>query len=99
MSGKDYIREGTLDLFITKPVNLQFITTLRNIDFGASVPNMIAGVIIVIVGWQKTGVEVSIQNILGYTGFIFSGVIVTYAIMLIPQLLCFWIIKGDSLIQ
>lgn len=93
---QEYIKEGSLDMFITKPVSLQFMVTLRNIDFGTAIPNIIAGIICIVIGWQRTGVPCTAQYILGYIGFIFTGIIMAYTVTLLPELLCFWTIKGNA---
>jgi ABC-2 type transport system permease protein len=94
---KEYVTDGSLDIFITKPVSLQFMTTLRYVDFSTMIPNFIGGIIILIVGWQKSGVEVSFVKVAGYIGYLISGVVITYSVMLAPQLLNFIIIKGYAL--
>jgi len=94
---QNYIREGSLDLFITKPVSLQFIVTLRNVDLGSAIPNIVGGIIIVVIGWQRMGLAVNFRNIAGYVGYLISGTIITYSVMLLPQLLCFWVVKSQSL--
>lgn len=89
----NYIRDGTLDIFITKPISLQFITTLRYVDFGMPIPNIIAGVILIVVGWDKVGIPATFLNIIGFIFFIIGGVFINYALFLIPQLLSFWTVK------
>ena len=94
-----HVREGTLDMLIVKPVSLQFITTLRQVDFSIPIPNIIGGTIMVVIAWQKLQIEASFFNIAGYLGIIASGVVVSYAIYLAPQLLSFWIVKTGALIE
>ncbi len=93
---QEYIREGSLDMFITKPVSLQFMVTLRNIEIAAAIPNIIAGIICVCIGWQRAGIPLTAVTVFGYLGFIFTGVIIAYCVTLIPELLCFWTIKGTA---
>lgn len=93
---QEYVKEGTLDMFITKPVSLQFMVTLRNVDIATALPNITAGIICTVIGWNKANIPVTAENILGYIGFIFSGVILAYCVTLIPELLCFWTIKGSA---
>lgn len=93
---QEYIREGTLDIFITKPISLQFMVTLRNVDIATAIPNLIVGVICVVLGWHKAGITVNAINLFGYIGFLFTGVIMAYCVTLIPELLCFWTIKGGA---
>jgi len=88
-----YIRDGTLDMFIIKPISLQFITTLRYIDFGMPIPNVTAGIVLVVIGWNKVGIPVTLINIIGFICFIIGGVFLNYALFLLPQLLSFWTVK------
>lgn len=94
---QQYVSDGSLDLFITKPISLQFITTLRNVDFGTLIPNIIGGIIILSIGWRKAGVKVDFIHIGGYIGYLLCGVVVVYSVMLVPQLLSFLTIKGNAL--
>lgn len=93
---QQYIREGTLDMFITKPVSLQFMVTLRNVDIATAIPNILAGIICTVIGWQKAHIPVTAVNLLGYIGFLFTGIILAYCVTLIPELLCFWTINGSA---
>ena len=93
---QEYVKEGELDMFITKPVSLQFMVTLRNVDIATAVPNIAAGIICTVMGWRKAQIPFTAVNFFGYLGFIFTGVIVAYCVTLIPELLCFWTIKGSA---
>lgn len=93
---QEYIKEGSLDMFITKPVSLQFMVTLRNVDIATAIPNIIVGIICVVVGWNKADIPVNVVTLFGYIGFMFTGIIIAYCITLLPELLCFWTIKGSA---
>jgi len=93
---QEYVREGTLDMLITKPVSLQFIVTLRNIDIATAIPNILVGIICTVFGWRKAHIPMTAINFFGYLGFIFTGIIIAYCVTLIPELLCFWTIKGAA---
>src|SRR5690349_17150543 len=41
------IRNGDLDILITKPISLQFMLTMKQVDYGTPIPNIIAGICIV----------------------------------------------------
>lgn len=97
MSIPEYIRTGNLDLLITKPVSLQFIVTLRHIDFGLAIPDIIAGIIMIICGWGKLGIPLSAYNILGFCAFAISGIIILYSLFLLPRLLAFFIVNTSSI--
>ncbi|MEI7024445.1 ABC transporter permease [Paenibacillus sp. y28] len=89
----NHVRDGTLDLLMTKPVSLQFIATLRRIDFGYSFSNIVGGIVMIVIGWSRLGIPVTPVKVLGFAGFIFLGVVLKYAIFLIPSLISFWTVK------
>ncbi len=93
----EYVRNGDLDTLITKPISLQFLVTLRYVDYGLAIPNVIAGSIMVFVSWTNLNVDLSILNLAGYIFFLLIGVIVTYPVLLFPSLLAFWIVKTQAI--
>lgn len=92
-----YVRDGTLDLFITKPLSVQFIVSFRYFDFGLAVPNIIAGVIMVVVSWSKMDIAVNLLQVGGFVLFTLIGIILTYPILMFPYIISFWIVKTQSL--
>ncbi len=92
-----YVRDGSLDMMITKPVSLQFLVTLRYVDIGGALPNLAGGLIMIITGWKKANIPVNFSVLAGFVIFFIGGIIVGYSIMLFPQLLSFWTVKIDAL--
>ncbi|TLS54346.1 ABC transporter permease [Paenibacillus antri] len=86
----EQVLQGKLDLLLTKPVSLQFMLTLRRVDFGLPLPNVIGGIAMIAIGWGRTGIPVTIGNIAGFMFFLVMAVALTYALFLIPQLTSFW---------
>lgn len=97
ISLSDYVREGTLDFFITKPISLQFMATLRKVDFGTPIPNMVGGTVMIVIAWSRLGLRLDFANIAGYLVLCAGSLIVTYAVLLIPSMASFWVIKTQSL--
>ncbi|MEK3916955.1 ABC transporter permease [Paenibacillus sp. FSL H7-0331] len=95
----NHIRDGTLDMLITKPVSLQFIATLRRIDFGYSFTNVVAGIAMIVIGWSRMGIPVTPVKVFGFIAFIFVGVVLKYAIFLIPSLISFWTVNTNAVNQ
>lgn len=95
----ELIRTGAMDMYITKPVSLQFISTLRHFNFVVPIPNTIAGVIMVALAWRRLGIPVGFVNIAGYILIIASATVVTYSVFLLPQLLSFWTVKSQALTE
>ena len=76
-----------------------WISTLQNrkFDIGLGIPNVLAGVIMVVISWGRTGTDVSIINIVGYICFTLVGCLVTYPLLIIPTILAFRLIRVDAL--
>lgn len=92
----EYLRTGQLDLFITKPLSLQFIVTLRYIEFGYPIADFITGIALIVIGWQKMGIAISFVNIIGFIMFMLLGVIWVYVLQLLPAILSFWTVKASG---
>src|SRR5512139_200857 len=54
------IRDGELDLLLTKPVSLQFMATLRQADLTIFAVDAIAGGIMVAVAWVRLGIPATL---------------------------------------
>ena len=93
------IHNGNLDLYMTKPVSLQFMVTLRYFNFALPVPNFIVGIIMVVIAWGKIGIEITAGRIIGYFLCLLSATGVTYSIFLFPQILSFWTVKSEAITQ
>ncbi len=47
------VQQGELDLYLVKPVSLQFLVTMRRIEFAFLLPNLVAGVSMIVTGWGR----------------------------------------------
>lgn len=93
----DYVRTGELDIYITKPISSQFMTTMRYVDFGMAIPDFFGGIIIVAIAWKRLNLDLDILTIMGFIGLLLCSSIVMYAIFLLPHVISFWIIKNKAL--
>ena len=87
------VRNGEFDMLIPKPVSLQFISTMRWLSISVPIPNIIAGVILISIAWDRIGLSAGIINIFLYIYLIFCGILVAYSILIIPHILSFWTVK------
>lgn len=94
-----HIRDGTLDMYITKPVSLQFLSTLQHVNLVLPVPNLITGIALVTVAWKRLGIPVTFMNIAGYLLILLSSTCITYAIFLFPQIFSFWTVKSSAVTE
>lgn len=95
----EHIRNGTLDMYITKPISLQFMATLRHVNFVLPVPNFITGVIMLVIAANRLHLQMSFFNIGVYLLTLVSGTCVAYALFLAPQILSFWTVKTGAMIE
>jgi ABC-2 type transport system permease protein len=93
----DHIRTGTLDFYIVKPVNLQFMATLRRSDMALFGTDVIAGIVLIIIGWSRLHLAVNLWTLLGFAGYVLCGAAVGYSIFLFPNIFSFWFVKSGAL--
>jgi ABC-2 type transport system permease protein len=93
------IKDGDLDLLLTKPVSLQFMATLRQADLTIFSVDVIAGVIMVIIAWARLAIPVTLVNVGGYVGLLFISGLVSYSLFLLPQILTFWLMNTSAIAE
>ena len=59
---RNKIKDGDLDLLLTKPVSVQFMATLRQADVTIFSVDFIAGAIMVIIAWNRLGIPAHIYH-------------------------------------
>lgn len=93
------IRDGSLDLLITKPVSLQFLATLSRTDLGLLLTDFIAGAVMIVIGWSRLGLPVTPVNVAGFAWFTLGGAMVGYSLFLLPQLLSFRFVNVSAIAE
>lgn len=97
MSG--LVTSGMLDMYITKPLSLLFMVSLRRVNYAIPIPNLVAGLTLTITAWKRLGIALDFASVMGLFGIILSSTIVMYAIFMIPQALSFWFVKSTSVTE
>jgi len=93
------IKDGDLDLILTKPISLQFMATLRQADLTIFSVDFIAGSVMVAIAWNRLKIPLNIPILGGYIGFIAVSSIVAYCLFLLPQILSFWFMNTSSIAE
>jgi ABC-2 type transport system permease protein len=93
------IKDGELDLLLTKPISLQFIATLRQADLTIFGVDAVAGLIMVAIAWKRLGIPVSLLTVGGYAGFVVISCLVSYSLFLLPQILSFWLMNTSAIAE
>lgn len=93
------IKDGDLDLLLTKPVSVQFMATLRQADLTIFSVDVIAGLVMVAMAWARLGLPVTLATVGGYAGFMAISSLVAYSLFLIPQILSFWFLNTSAIAE
>ncbi len=96
---RNKIKDGDLDLIITKPISLQFVATLRQADLTLFSVDVIAGLIMVIIAWSRLAIPVTLSTVGGYVGLVIISCLVSYSLFLMPQILSFWLMNTSSIAE
>ena len=93
------IKDGDLDVFLTKPVSLQFMATLRQADLTIFSVDAVAGLVIIVIAWGRLGIPVTLVNVGGFIGFMLFSSLVAYSLFLMPQILSFWFMNTSAIAE
>jgi ABC-2 type transport system permease protein len=91
------VKDGSFDTLMTKPVSLQFMATFRRFDIGIFSTDVVAGIVVTIVGLSRLEGNLDAWRLLGYVFFLLCGSAVGYAIYLLPQCLVFRIVNARAI--
>jgi ABC-2 type transport system permease protein len=92
----EYIRLGTLDFLLTKPISSQFMVSFRHVGIYNWL-DPILGMALVVFGLVRRGQPVSVGGVLGFLVLGLAGVAVMYALALAVQCLAVWSIGAEGL--
>jgi len=96
---RNKIKDGELDLLMTKPISLQFMVTLRHADLTIFSVDALAGLVMVVIAWRRLGIPVDLITVSGYVGFLVISSLVSYSLFLLPQILSFWLMDTSAIAQ
>jgi ABC-2 type transport system permease protein len=92
----EYIRLGTLDFLLTKPISSQFMVSFRHVGIYNWL-DPILGLGLVVFGLIRRGEPVSVPAIGAFVVLGLAGVAVMYALALAVQCLAVWSIGAEGL--
>ena len=93
------IKEGELDLYLTKPVSLQFMATLRRVDLTIFSVDVIAGTVVVVIAWSRLAIPVTLVTLGGYLALMAISAVVAYGLFLLPNILAFRFIDTSAIAE
>ena len=94
----DQIRQGDLDFNLVKPINTQFLVSLRYTDY-SSIINCAIGIGVIFYALNGLGAAVSLGGLLLFATLVLNGVFIYYSILFILSAWTFWIGRSNNLLE
>jgi ABC-2 type transport system permease protein len=94
----EMVREGTLDFVLTKPVNSQFMASLRYAQLFYLV-DMAAGAGIVAVAFARLGRAPNATQLAQFALMLAMALLIVYSIWMVIATLAFWLVKVGNMAE
>ena len=75
----DEIKDGDLDVIVTKPVNMQFFVSLKHIDL-PKIFNLFFAIALLVFGMSRVGVDATLSGVLAYIILVIAGIMIGYSL-------------------
>ncbi len=93
----EHVRLGTLDYHLLKPVNTQFIVSVRHMRV-VRIPDVLLGFIVMGVGLAQLGARVGPLDALLFALALLCGLALVYSLLLVLVTLSFWFVRVENLL-
>ncbi len=94
----DQIRQGDLDFNLIKPVNSQFLVSLRYTDY-SSILTSLVGFAMVAFGLHRLGMGVSVLDVILFLALVVNSILIYYAMLFTLSVWTFWIGRSSNLLE
>jgi ABC-2 type transport system permease protein len=94
----ELVRTGDLDFLLLKPIDEQFLITLRRIDWGTA-PNVLMGSIVMVNALVQKGWEFDLLRVLTFGVTFACGTAIAYSFMLLLTSVSVWMVRNQSLME
>jgi ABC-2 type transport system permease protein len=90
----EHIKMGSMDYMLLKPVNLQFLVSVREWNLWG-LPDLLLGFGIVLYGMEANG-TLTAANLMLFVPLLLSGMVVFYALAAIVTVTSFWSVQAGN---
>nr|MCU0494620.1 ABC-2 family transporter protein [Chloroflexaceae bacterium] len=94
----EHIQKGTLDFVLLKPVDSQFMASLRQINL-LTIPDLLGGTGIIIYGLVLLGHVPSLAEALSFLLVLACGVVIAYGLWMLLVTTAFWFVKVENVAE
>ncbi|MCB2147745.1 MAG: ABC-2 family transporter protein [Deltaproteobacteria bacterium] len=92
----EQIRMGTFDFVLIKPVNSQFMASLRHLSIW-KLADVAMGLGICVYAMVRLGLVPSMGDLIAGAGFVLCGAVILYSIWLMMVTSAFWFVRIDNI--
>jgi ABC-2 type transport system permease protein len=93
----EYVRLGTFDFLLIKPVNSQFMVSTRHIQV-AQLGQVVFGLLLVGAGVVQVGASVGVAQVAAFAATLACGLALVYSLVLVLGTLAFWFVRIENLL-
>ncbi len=94
----EMVRSGDLDFLLLKPIDEQFLVTLRSLDW-STVPNVVMGTAVMGISLRQMGWEFDPVRAALFAVMFACGLVLAYSFLLILTSLSVWMVRNQSLYE
>src|SRR5271165_4198265 len=94
----ELVRTGDLDFPLLRPIDEQFLVSLRKIDWGTA-PNVLMGAALMAVALVQKGWGFDLTRVVTFLITFGCGIAIGYSFMLIMTTLSVWLVRNQSLME
>jgi ABC-2 type transport system permease protein len=94
----ELVRTGDLDFLLLKPIDEQFLITLRRIDWGTA-PNVLMGSALMLIALVQKGWEFNLLRLASFFVTLGCGTAIAYSFMLLLTSVSVWMVRNQSLME
>ncbi len=90
------INDGTFDLWLVRPVSLQFAISVQRIETSLPIPDLVGGLVMIIVACTRLNLALQWTTVLVFIVLLLGGAMLMYCLMFVPLLLTFRAIRANT---
>jgi len=94
----EYIQKGTLDFVLLKPVDSQFMASLRQINL-LTLPDFLVGAGLIVYGlWLQRHMPSALE-LLAFAALLVCGVVIAYSLWMLLTTTAFWLVRVENIAE
>jgi ABC-2 type transport system permease protein len=94
----ELVRTGDLDFLLLRPIDEQFLVSLRRIDWGTA-PNVLMGAAVMLSALAQKGWEFDLVRVITFFVTMACATAIAYSFMLILTTFTVWMVRNQSLME